>query len=110
MKLPSFYLALTLIAFAALAPNEALAWGGYGAGAHGWGRFGGWHGGQLGGGPFGQRFSRFSFYRRPVANYPYPYLYLGNSGYDPGCIWVRQLVSTEYGPQWQVTPTCAYGN
>jgi hypothetical protein len=104
------YFALTLAVLTVLAPREALAWGGYGAAAHGWGHPGGWHGLGRSGGSLGWRSGRFGFYRRPVGNFPYPYLFLGNSGYDPGCIWVRQLVSTEYGPQWQVTAACAYGN
>jgi len=116
MKLPSVYLNLTyasliystlaLTALIALIPGEAFAWGGYGVGAHGWGHPGGLHGWGHPGGSFG----RFGFYRRPLANFPYPYVYLGNSGYDPGCIWVRQLIPTEYGPQWRVTAACAYGN
>jgi len=96
------YLALTLTALTALMPSNALAWGGYSAPARAGGHPGsfGWRTGRVG----------FGFYRRPLANSPYPYVYLGNSGYDPGCIWVRQLISTQYGPQWQVTAACAYGN
>jgi hypothetical protein len=99
-------LALALIAVTAFAPINAFAWGGHGfGGGHGWaGR--GWAG------HFGGRYDHFGIFRRPIlSGYPYarPYYY-GNSGYDPGCVWVRQLVQTQYGPQWRVTPACAYGD
>ncbi len=91
--------ALALGAFIALAPVDAFAWGGHG---------GAWHGP---GAHFGWRYGRSGFFRRPIlSGYPYPYpYYFGNSGYDPGCLWVRQLVPTPYGPQWRVTPACPYG-
>jgi hypothetical protein len=49
-------------------------------------------------------------YGRPVLSgypgSPYSY-YFSNSGNGPGCVWIRQLIDTEYGPKWTVTPACA---
>ena len=98
-------LALALITFTAFTPIDAVASGGHGFGGRGWGGHG-WAG------HFGGRYGRIGIFRRPIlSGYPYahPYYY-GNSGYDPGCVWVRQLVQTPYGPQWRVTPACAYGD
>ena len=117
---------LVLAATCVGAPAVAFAWGGGGGGhgwggggGHGWGGHGwggwGWHGWGLHGWGwrgFGWRgYGYYGQYQRPVlSGYPYqtPYYY-GNSGYAPGCVWVRQLVDTPYGPQWRVTPACAYG-
>ena len=98
-----------LIAVVASRPIEALAagWGGHGWGGHGWGR----HGfAPVWAGRFGSRFARFGMIRpRFFAGSLYGYSYYGNSGYDPGCVWIRQLLPTPYGPQWQYTPACADG-
>ena len=108
-------LALALSALTVFAPIAAFAWSGHGFGGYGFGGYGfSGHGftGHGWGSHFGGRYGRFGIFRRPIlSGYPYahPYYY-GNSGNDPGCVWVRQLVQTQYGPQWQVTPACAYGD
>jgi hypothetical protein len=112
---------LALAAFITFAPADAFAfgWAGHGGGGwggHGWGgRAFGWHFNRFNN-HFDRHFDRllgfgrFGYYRRPVlSGYPYPHsYYYGNSGYDPGCVWIRQLVPTPYGPQWRMIPGCAY--
>jgi hypothetical protein len=124
-RLSALARALALIAFTAVTPVNAFALGGHGFGGYGWAGHGfgshGFGGHGFGGrglgshawsGHFGGRYGHTGIFRRPIlSGYPYaqPYYY-GNSGYDPGCVWVRRLVQTQYGPQWRVTPACAYGD
>jgi hypothetical protein len=99
--------AFGFFAVTSFTPNTTFAWSGHASG-HGSGRgigpgwAGGWPGYAWG------RHGRFGFFRRPlIAGYGGSYYY-GNSGNDPGCIWIRHLDPTPYGPQWRLTPACPY--
>jgi hypothetical protein len=82
--------ALLLAAVIALAPAKALASGHFGSG---W--YGGWSEG-----------SHWDFYGgKFVVSDTHTYLH-EYSAYDPGCAWLRRLVPTPYGPQWQLVPVC----